>query len=122
MKTRTMLLLGATGVGGYFLYKHFYPSAPASSATSTTGMYVTNPTLGDYPVQPYRRRRRMGYNGMQAAPGTTPWQFSSIEYGTPGGPYGWTPYSRAAAFGPSPVEMETPSSLSFMASQIDAGF
>jgi hypothetical protein len=59
---------------------------------------------------------------MQSPPGVSPSQFSNIEYGTPGGAYGWSPYSRAAAYGPSPVELETAGSLSMLASQVDAGF
>ena len=129
MKTKTLLLIGAAGVGGYLIYRQMQPAA-----ASTTGMYV--PGLGynggggyggggGPPMPPWyrpRRRRYADYNSMQAPPGVSPWRFSNIEYGSPGGAPGWTPYSRAAAYGPSPVELESPSSLSFMASQIDAGF
>ena len=126
MRTQTLLLLAGAGVGGYFLYKHYYPTS--SAAASTTGRYVDalgyNGNGGGYAPQwppqqwppPWRHRRAQNA-------GLSPWDYRSTEYGQPGGgAYGWTPYSRAAAYGPSPVEMESPGSISYLASQIDAGF
>jgi hypothetical protein len=107
MKTESLLMLGAIGVGAWYLMKTYGPAA----SSSTTGRYVSG--LGT----------RYGSGASQI-----PWWMNRQQYGRP--PYGgagagwpwWAPYSPSAAFGPSPVELEAAGSLSQLASQVDAGF
>jgi hypothetical protein len=119
MKTETLLLLGVVGVVGWELYQRAQAASSGLEPVTVTPPHTLS-GLGDAPDPGgwgwrQRRARRMG---------VSPGQYQSIEYGAPPwasvGP-GWAPYSPSAAFGPSAVEMETPGSVAFLASEIDAG-